>query len=502
MATHYDVIIIGSGAGGGTLFHALAPTGKRILLLERGDYVPREKANWSTRAVNLEGRYNTKEVWRDARRARAPPAHQLLRRRQHQVLRRRALPPAPRGLRRDQAPGRRLAGVADRLRGPGALLHAGRAALPRARRARRRSHRSAGERAVPAPGGEPRAAHPAARRRHGAPGPAAVSRAARHHARRAEPAEEPVHPLRDLRRPSVPDLRQVRRPGGLRRPDARAAPERDAADGRPRHAPADQRVGPRGDRAWTSSGTAHSETLLGRHRRRVGGGHQLGRAAAPLGQRPASRAASPTAPTWSAGTTWVTSTRSCWPCPSVRTPPSSRRRSRLNDFYFGSPEWEFPMGHISFVGKVDADTLRAGAPAIAPGWTLDLMAKHSMDFWLTSEDLPDPENRVTLDRDGSISLQLHAEQRGGPRRLIDDAQAPHEAADEVRGARARVPRGAVRAQPVPGPAHSAGRAWRIRTAPSASAATRRRPRSTPTARRTRSTTSTWWTGASSPRAGP
>ena len=65
MSTHYDVIIIGSGAGGGTLFHALAPTGKRILLLERGGYVPREKANWSTRAVNLEGRYTTKEVWRD-----------------------------------------------------------------------------------------------------------------------------------------------------------------------------------------------------------------------------------------------------------------------------------------------------------------------------------------------------------------------------------------------------------------------------------------------------
>src|SRR5262249_43743910 len=55
MTTHYDVIIIGSGAGGGTLFHALAATGKRILLLERGGYVPREKANWSTRAVNVEG---------------------------------------------------------------------------------------------------------------------------------------------------------------------------------------------------------------------------------------------------------------------------------------------------------------------------------------------------------------------------------------------------------------------------------------------------------------
>jgi choline dehydrogenase-like flavoprotein len=65
MTTHFDVIVIGSGAGGGTLFHALAATGKRILLLERGGYVPREKDNWSTRAVNLEGKYNTGERWRD-----------------------------------------------------------------------------------------------------------------------------------------------------------------------------------------------------------------------------------------------------------------------------------------------------------------------------------------------------------------------------------------------------------------------------------------------------
>src|SRR5690242_5078542 len=63
---HYDVIIIGSGAGGGTLAYKLAPSGKKILILERGDYVPREKDNWSTRAVNLEAKYNTKEAWRDS----------------------------------------------------------------------------------------------------------------------------------------------------------------------------------------------------------------------------------------------------------------------------------------------------------------------------------------------------------------------------------------------------------------------------------------------------
>ncbi len=66
MATnHYDVIIIGSGAGGGTLAHKLAPTGKKILILERGGYVPREKDNWSPRAVNLEGKYQTPEKWHD-----------------------------------------------------------------------------------------------------------------------------------------------------------------------------------------------------------------------------------------------------------------------------------------------------------------------------------------------------------------------------------------------------------------------------------------------------
>jgi hypothetical protein len=62
------------------------------------------------------------------------------------------------------------------------------------------------------------------------------------------------------------------------------------------------------------------------------------------------------------------------------------------------------MGHISFVGKLDAVTLRAGAPAIAPNFTLELMAKHSLDFWLTSEDLPDSNNRVTIDRNGKIVL--------------------------------------------------------------------------------------------------
>ena len=76
------------------------------------------------------------------------------------------------------------------------------------------------------------------------------------------------------------------------------------------------------------------------------------------------------------------------------------------------------MGHISFVGKLDAVTLSAGAPAIAPGWTLDLMAKHSLDFWLTSEDLPNPDNRVTVDRDGQHRAVLPPNNEEGHKRLI------------------------------------------------------------------------------------
>jgi choline dehydrogenase-like flavoprotein len=90
----------------------------------------------------------------------------------------------------------------------------------------------------------------------------------------------------------------------------------------------------------------------------------------------------------------------------------------LNDFYFGSDDFSYPMGHISFVGKLDGIALSAGAPAIAPGFTLDLMARHSLDFWLTSEDLPDPDNRVTLDARGQIVIRYQPNNDEGHKRLI------------------------------------------------------------------------------------
>jgi choline dehydrogenase-like flavoprotein len=62
---HYDIIIIGSGAGGGTLALKLAPSGKRILILERGGYLPREKENWDATEVFVKNRYVSKDTWYD-----------------------------------------------------------------------------------------------------------------------------------------------------------------------------------------------------------------------------------------------------------------------------------------------------------------------------------------------------------------------------------------------------------------------------------------------------
>jgi choline dehydrogenase-like flavoprotein len=65
MSDEYDVIIVGSGAGGGTLAHRLAPSGKRVLILERGDWLPREIENWDATAVFVDNRYVSKDTWYD-----------------------------------------------------------------------------------------------------------------------------------------------------------------------------------------------------------------------------------------------------------------------------------------------------------------------------------------------------------------------------------------------------------------------------------------------------
>ncbi len=64
---HYDLIVIGSGPGGASLAQRVAATGKRILILERGDYLPRSELNWNAQAVFVDGIYQAKETWTNAR---------------------------------------------------------------------------------------------------------------------------------------------------------------------------------------------------------------------------------------------------------------------------------------------------------------------------------------------------------------------------------------------------------------------------------------------------
>jgi choline dehydrogenase-like flavoprotein len=85
-------------------------------------------------------------------------------------------------------------------------------------------------------------------------------------------------------------------------------------------------------------------------------------------------------------------------------PTKFQKTLGINDYYWGAPDAELPLGHIQMLAKSDRNILRAGAPWFAPGLALDYVAKHAIDFWITTEDLPHPANRVTVDRLGRIHL--------------------------------------------------------------------------------------------------
>ncbi|MDQ8726679.1 GMC family oxidoreductase [Bradyrhizobium sp. LHD-71] len=79
----------------------------------------------------------------------------------------------------------------------------------------------------------------------------------------------------------------------------------------------------------------------------------------------------------------------------------------LNDFYFGMDGFDYPMGNIQMTGKSLGPMYRGEKPletALLPTGLLDKLASHSVDFWLTTEDLPDPDNRVTVDSSGRLTL--------------------------------------------------------------------------------------------------
>jgi choline dehydrogenase-like flavoprotein len=79
----------------------------------------------------------------------------------------------------------------------------------------------------------------------------------------------------------------------------------------------------------------------------------------------------------------------------------------INDWYLGDAEFDYPMGNIQMTGKTNGTIMKGYAPLetfLMPGWSLDKIAEHALDFWISSEDLPHPENRVTVTSEGQIRL--------------------------------------------------------------------------------------------------
>ncbi len=413
--THYDVVIIGSGAGGGTLAYRLAPSGKRILLLERGGYVRREPENWSSRAVNLEGRYQAQEEWRDAT---GKPLHPHT---NYNVGGNTKFYGAAlfRLRREDFGEIRHWGGISP------AWPIAYEDLEPYYAEAERIYHvhgrRGADPTEPPASGPYP---HPP------------VSHEPRIQRLHDDFARQGLHPfpvplgimldeadphrsrcIRCATCDGFPCLVSAKSDAqvccvdpALERPNvslltgAYVIRLETGASGREVTRVVVRRNGEvetySGDIVVVSCGAINSAALLlrsanPRHPNGLANGSQV------VGRHYMGHVNS------------VLMAVSKCPNPTV-----FQKTLALNDFYFGAPDWSYPMGHISFVGKLDGVTLSAGAPAIAPGFTLDLMAKHSIDFWLTSEDLPDPENRVTLDRDGAIVLRYRPNNEAGHRRLI------------------------------------------------------------------------------------
>ncbi len=94
----------------------------------------------------------------------------------------------------------------------------------------------------------------------------------------------------------------------------------------------------------------------------------------------------------------------------------------VNDFYLrGTDDFDYPMGNIQMVGKSSAPMYRGEKPLetkLAPTRTLEDMARHAVDFWLSTEDLPRAENRVTVDREGRLTLSYTASNDESKKRLF------------------------------------------------------------------------------------
>jgi choline dehydrogenase-like flavoprotein len=413
---HYDVIIIGSGAGGGTLAYKLAATGKKILLLERGGYVPREKDNWNPRAVNLEGKYQTKEKWHDKDGRELHPhtnyyvggntkffGAALFRLRKEdfgEIKHHGGMSPAWPISYDDMEP---YYTEAERLY----HVHGNRGEDPTEPPARSCYPH-------PAVSHEPR-----------------IQQLSDDFAHLGlSPFHTPLGVMLDEKNPRASKCIRCETCDGFPcliygKSDAQVC----AVDPALQHSNVTLMTNAYVERLETdSSGRAVAKVIvkLDGNREELSADIVVSSCGAINSAALLLRSANDKHPRGLAngsdtvGRHYMGHVNSVLMALSKCSNPTIFQKSlSVNDFYFGAPGWNYPMGHISFVGKLDGETLRGGAPAFAPGWTLDLMAKHSLDFWLTSEDLPDPNNRVTLDENGGIVLAYKPNNEEGHKRLIN-----------------------------------------------------------------------------------
>jgi choline dehydrogenase-like flavoprotein len=386
---HYDVIIIGTGAGGGTLAHRLAPTGKRILLLERGGYLPREPENWDSREVFGKERYVTDERWYDKDGQPFRPHAQyyvggntkvygaiLFRLRERDFGRVQhyggVSPEWPISY-ADLEP---YYAEAEQLY----LVHGERGEDPT-------EPPASGPYPYPAVSHEPRIQQLhddlVAAGHHPFHLPVGVDL--------DESDPENGRCVRCDRFDGFPCLTDGKadahvlcvRPA-LKHPNVtlktRAKVERLLSDGRSITGVVEESGETHtADVVVVSCGAANSAALLLRSEV-ANSSDQVGRNyMAHINSGVIAISQSP-------------------------NPTKFQKTLGINDYYWGAPDSELPLGHIQMLGKSDRNILRAGAPWFAPGMALDYMARHAIDFWLTTEDLPHPDNRVTVDRNGDIHL--------------------------------------------------------------------------------------------------
>jgi choline dehydrogenase-like flavoprotein len=413
MSDHYDVIVIGSGAGGGTLTHALAPTGKRVLLLERGDFLPREQENWDSRAVWLDKRYANAGTWKDAGTGKqfTPKQHYYVggntkvygailfrfRERDFEAVQHvDGISPAwpinyadldpwyTRAERLYQVHGQR--GV-DPTEPPSsdpypfpAISHEPRITQLSA------DLTAAGLNPFPLPNGilmdEERPWRSACIRCATCDGYACPTNG------KADAAVIAVQPA--LRYPNV-----------TLRTNALVTRLETDPTGRTVTGVVAEREGAleryTADVVVVAGGAINSAALLLRsaseqHPNGLGNGSGV------VGRH-----------------LMLHNNSSLIAFSTIPNPTRFQKTLGINDFYFGDPgtDWPYPLGAMQMLGKSDA-TLIAFDVKDHPDPAE--LARHALDFWLTTEDLPLPENRVTVDADGAISLSytptnLEAHQR-------------------------------------------------------------------------------------------